>query len=80
MNHPGGKASTFAVVASVDVYLSDFGQVSFIANRFQRDREAFILDPEYAQIDNLCSSYLQRLCPIVQLLEYSVEYFIVLPG
>lgn len=53
MNHPGGKASTFAVVASVDVYLSDFGQVSFIANRFQRDREAFILDPEYAQVDYL---------------------------
>lgn len=53
MNQPGSKAAAFAVVATVDVYLSDFGQVSFIANRFQRDREAFILDPEYAQVDYL---------------------------
>lgn len=53
MNYPGNKAAAFTVVATVDVYLSDFGQVTFVANRFQRDREAFILDPEYARVDYL---------------------------
>ena len=60
------KASTFAgiaaqrymapsdspttIVGSADIYISDFGQISIVPNRFQRDRSAFVLDPEYASV------------------------------
>lgn len=40
----------FAIVASADIYLSDFGKVSFVPSRFQRERDAFIVDPEYASV------------------------------
>jgi hypothetical protein len=30
--------------------VSDFGNVSVVANRFQRERDAFVLDPEYAAV------------------------------
>lgn len=36
-----------AIIGAADVYVSDFGQVSIIPNRFQRHRDAFVLDPEY---------------------------------
>ena len=38
------------IIGAADVYLSDFGSVSVIPNRFQRDRDAFVLDPEYASV------------------------------
>jgi len=38
------------IVAAADVYQSDFGALSIVPNRFQRDRDAFVLDPEYAEI------------------------------
>ena len=31
----------------------DFGQVNIVPNRFQRDRSAFVLDPEYASVNYL---------------------------
>jgi hypothetical protein len=30
--------------------MSDFGTLNVVANRFQRDRDAFMLDPEYASV------------------------------
>lgn len=45
-----GANERFTIVNSADVYLSDFGKVSFIANRFQRERDAFVIDPEYASV------------------------------
>lgn len=45
-----GANERFTIVNSADVYLSDFGKVSFVANRFQRERDAFVLDPEYASV------------------------------
>ena len=45
---PGSGQST--IVAAADVYLSDFGELSVVPNRFQRDRDALILDPEYMEI------------------------------
>jgi len=41
------------IIAAADVYVSDFGNVSIVPNRFQRERDAFVLDPEYASIDYL---------------------------
>lgn len=44
------SAKTAAIIGAADVYVSDFGKISIVANRFQRERDAFVLDPEYAAI------------------------------
>jgi hypothetical protein len=41
------------LIGAVDIDVSDFGQVSVIANRFQRERDAWVLDPEYAKMTML---------------------------
>ena len=41
------------IVGSADIYISDFGSISIVPNRFQRDRSAFVLDPEYASVQFL---------------------------
>jgi hypothetical protein len=46
----GDGIQPFAIVASADIYLSDFGKVSFVPSRFQRERDAFVIDPEYASV------------------------------
>jgi hypothetical protein len=53
MNQNNGAPKAYSIVATADVYLSDFGKVSFVANRFQREREVFVLDPEYASVGYL---------------------------
>jgi len=45
--------SPTTIIGAADVYLSDFGTLSVIANRFQRERDALLLDPEYASVCNL---------------------------
>jgi hypothetical protein len=45
---PGRGPAT--IIGAADVYVSDFGAVSVIPNRFQRERDAFVLDPEYASV------------------------------
>ena len=50
-NVDGAKPST--IVAAADIYVSDFGNVSIVPSRFQRERDAFVIDPEYASIDYL---------------------------
>lgn len=50
-NVDGAKPST--IVASADIYVSDFGNVSIVPSRFQKASDAFVLDPEYASIDYL---------------------------
>jgi hypothetical protein len=44
----GEKPAT--LIGAVDIYVSDFGNVSVIANRFQRERDAWVLDPEYSKM------------------------------
>jgi hypothetical protein len=44
----GGAQAT--IVGAADVYLSDFGSMSVVPNRFMRTRDALILDPEYAAL------------------------------
>lgn len=41
------------IIGAADIYVSDFGQVSVIAQRFQRERDAFVIDPEYAGVVTL---------------------------
>jgi hypothetical protein len=38
------------IIGAADVYLSDFGSVSVVPDRFMRSRDAFVLDPEYAAV------------------------------
>ncbi len=42
-----------AIIASADVYVSDFGVLRIIPNRFQRDRDGWLLDPEFIGIVHL---------------------------
>ena len=44
----GNKAAT--IVAAADVYISDFGPVQFVPDRFADARSAVIIDPEYWDI------------------------------
>lgn len=41
------------IIGAADIYVSDFGQVSVIAQRFQRERDAFVIDPDYAKVTTL---------------------------
>ena len=45
---PGNEPTT--IIAAADVYMSDFGTVSCVPNRFMRTRDALVLDPEYAAL------------------------------
>ena len=38
------------IVGAADVYVSDFGTVNVVPNRFQPEYNAYILDPEYASV------------------------------
>lgn len=38
------------IVGAADVYMSDFGTLTVVPNRFQRASDAFVLDPEYASV------------------------------
>ena len=40
-------SASLSLCATVDVYQSDFGTLTVKPNRFQRDRDAFVLDSEY---------------------------------
>jgi Family of unknown function (DUF5309) len=45
---PAGQQAQ--IVGAADVYVSDFGTINIVPNRFQRDRDAFIVDPDYASL------------------------------
>lgn len=47
-NVTGAKPST--IIGAADIYVSDFGNISVVPNRFMRTRDALVLDPEYAAI------------------------------
>ena len=45
---PGNTPTT--IVGAADIYMSDFGQISIVPNRFMRVRDALVIDPEYAAL------------------------------
>lgn len=44
------------VVASIDLYVSDFGELQIVPTRFIRSRDVFVLDPSYARVGYLQST------------------------
>ena len=51
-NNPASPGS-LAIVASADLYLSDFGKLRVVPNRFSRERTALVIDPDYWSIHYL---------------------------
>lgn len=45
---PAGQQAQ--IVGAADVYVSDFGTVNIVPNRFQRARDAFVVDPQFASM------------------------------
>lgn len=45
-----GDVEPAAIIGAADVYLSDFGEVRVVPNRFQPERQAYVIDPEYASV------------------------------
>jgi hypothetical protein len=41
------------IIGAADVYLSDFGALTVVPNRFSRERDAWCLDTEYASVATL---------------------------
>jgi hypothetical protein len=48
-----GSMKPASILGAADIYVSDFGQVKIVPNRFSRERTAHVLDSEYWQIDYL---------------------------
>ena len=47
------SAQPMKIIATADIYLGDFGEVSIVPNRFSPGNFAFVLDPEYASVSYL---------------------------
>jgi hypothetical protein len=45
--------SQASIIGAADVYVSDFGEVTVIPNRFQRARDGWVLDFDYVSVDYL---------------------------
>lgn len=65
----GGASKTIdadgrRIIQAVDVYESDYGTLTVMPNRFQRDRDLHILDPEYWSVDYLREAFSQPLAKI----------------
>jgi hypothetical protein len=44
------NAKPTTIVGAADIYVSDFGNVRVVPNRLQRDRDVFVLDPQFAEV------------------------------
>ena len=44
------KPEAGVIIGAADIYQSDFGQLSIVPDRFMRNRDMLILDPEYAAL------------------------------
>lgn len=49
------------LVATVTVYQSDFGPLKFVPNRFQRERDMFLIDPDFIEVRYLEKPQMQDL-------------------
>ena len=49
------------VVASIDLYVSDFGELQIVPTRFQRARDVLVLDPSYARVAYLQNTKQEKL-------------------
>ena len=49
------------IISGADVYVSDFGSTTIVANRFQRARTVLVIDPEYWALASLRGFKMERL-------------------
>jgi hypothetical protein len=61
LNSPQSKTGQAKIIGAADTYVSDFGELSVIPNRFQRARDAFLIDWEYVEVDYLDSFRVEPL-------------------
>ena len=54
-------AGPTTIVGAADIYVSDFGELSIVPNRFSPTRNVFVLDPEYAGMGILRDIQTQEL-------------------
>jgi hypothetical protein len=50
-----------AAIAAIDVYVSDFGSLKIVPNRFQRERDAWLLDFDYLELCQLRPFMVEKL-------------------
>lgn len=50
IRHNVNTAKQAAIIGAADVYVTDFGNLTIVPNRFQRERDAFLIDPEYVSV------------------------------
>lgn len=53
LTSPQAKKDQATIVGAADAYVSDFGTLAVIPNRFQRTSSAFVLDWDYVSVDYL---------------------------
>jgi hypothetical protein len=53
LNSEQKRAGQATIIGAADAYVSDFGTLSVIPNRFQRTSSAFVLDWDYVSVDYL---------------------------
>jgi len=58
----GNKRAT--IVGAADVYVSDFGEVRFVADRFCSTRDALVIDPEYWSLATLDPMQRRKLATV----------------
>lgn len=71
---PGAKPAT--VIGAADVYVSDFGNVTFVPSRFSREQSALFVDPEYVEVVYLAPFQLKEMARtgLAEKRVLSVEY------
>ncbi len=52
------------ILGAASLYASDFGDLKVIPNRFQRERSAFVLDPDYAAVSYLRNFQTEELAKV----------------
>lgn len=55
------KVAPMPIIGASDIYISDWGRLSFVFNRFQRDRDAWVLDPEFLALGFLTPFMIEEL-------------------
>lgn len=61
LNSPQSKTGQAKIIGAADTYVSDFGEISVLPNRFQRARDAFLIDWDYVEVDYLDSFKIEAL-------------------
>jgi hypothetical protein len=55
------RAAPMPIIGASDIYISDWGRLSFVFNRYQRDRDAWVIDPEFVAFGALTPFTMESL-------------------